>query len=1158
MSNLVKLNVISGDKMFYIDWENVALTGLGEYTTKVVVTVNNTNIQLDNSDNHTLQYNYPSTENPSIGNATIDGLIYGQTYIVSVTQYYKNAAKKIFSYGTGANAVTIAVGSSPDPIELKSNDTSYTVNDLTYIIVKTHFPLTYSDGGQPITSITFLATYVDQITKKGTDFSFSFDKTDDGLYKLDGLLENKTFEIVANAWNDVGGSDPSNTIIENTSGYPKSPEPFNITTSYSISSDETKVLLAWTPPINANLTDLLGYKINYRLSSGISYTTIDVKGRTTVDGTVDGTIDGTLIQNMSYEFLNSSFPDDSKTYDFNIVSYNNLDISLTPFSPAVGQAYIFKNALQLQNVISLPGDSSLHLTWDVPTILSLRGYPLEKYVINVYTGDSATGLFNTYNTTNKYFDIDELTNGQKMCVVIFAQTKNSVTGDIIDGASVTMVSTVLNNMETTPFTNPTVPLVLSVVPRNGDIRLDWSPPSFDGGFSISKYFVSHKLHTETDYANVNIVDVGNEAFYIIPGLTNGVSYDVELYAVNSATSTTTYSTNKGTKYSESIIKPYNSSNAITGLEIIPSHETLSCSWDAPSNTGGFAIDHYKVYLNNETTYQTTVTTSILLEQLTNGVSYEVTIVPYTYIEYLQDNLMGTLYKSSGYYPYKVFDAVTGLIASPNNGFVSLSWNAAESGNTEFPIHHYTVSYNETTISVNEITTKIYVPNGEVITYTVTPVTLNMNPGAGNSELFGTSAAVTSRAYTKPEPITNLRVIPSDSRIKLLFVPSSNNGGYDITYYKISYKVVSSEYTEILLDASNLPRENSDIVYSFIAVNGSGYDIKISVINAAATNNTSIEEISEKQIPYRASNGVTILPVSASDTKLYASWQLPSDNGGFAIVEYKLYLDYEYIATTSSLNYLFEELVNGQSYVISIIPVTFPDYTSVKLDGAEAFASSIKPYTTPDPVINLAVVNKDKELVLSWTPPVDSGVVRGDGGNNIVGYSVKIVENAVELFSADIANVLTYTFNVTNVPTIANGNTYTLKCKALTKTVANAQLESVDAEIPAKPYGKPLEIIYSIDILTNIITINVNNNGSHLSGILIVAPVSTDSANNDLAHILAQNTLGNDIEEQIEYPLYDKFSVEMNYQLAEKALQAMLIVVTNSAGMNFVQNFSTIA
>ena len=155
--------------------------------------------------------------------------------------------------------------------------------------------------------------------------------------------------------------------------------------------------------------------------------------------------------------------------------------------------------------------------------------------------------------------------------------------------------------------------------------------------------------------------------------------------------------------------------------------------------------------------------------------------------------------------------------------------------------------------------------------------------------------------------------------------------------------------------------------------------------------------------------------------------------------------------------------------------------------------------------------------------------------------------------------LNYTFNNADPldQPIVNGDYYTLKCRVITETDKFQNLYSSPQEQTVFPYGKPLEINYIIDIVTNIISITVNNNGFHISHILIVAPASTDSANNTIDQILVQNSIINPIEEQISQPLMDKFTVSMNYQLAPIEQQAMLIVVTNPAGMYFVQNFSNV-
>jgi hypothetical protein len=1120
MANLVNLTAISGDKQFSLNWDHVIL-GVGDTTKFSIVTITNKTVGNTITSHKLTYYN-----NPLTGTFLLDNLEVGTEYLVAVVQYTS------LGLMYASTPIPLSVSSSPDAVELRQGDIN-TVNDLTSITIQTHFPTNYSNGGSLLTKIQFTVASEDLF------YNYLFDKNNiDDLYELVDLAPNQSYEIAASAMNSIGISDLSNTIFESTSGYPQAPRDFTISTSYLIDADKTSVLLTWKPPNNADLTDLQGYKIKYKLHSDIIF---NVKDFTEI-----------LPDQMSYTFLNE-FTTYGETYDFQIVSYNSLDISLQQVSSPVLNAYVFKNALSVQTATSVPDNSSLHLAWVAPS--SLRGYALDNYCIKVYTGDSATGLFNTFYTKSTEYSISGLNNGQNMCVVILAQTKNTVTNEIIDGASVTIVSTVLNNMTATPFTNPTVPLSVSVVPRNGDIKLDWSAPNINGGFPISYYVVSYKLHSASDYTER---DAGNVLSYIIPGLTNGTSYDVILYAVNSATSTI-YSTNKGTQFDQPNIKPYTSSNAISGLVIAPSDLKLDCAWVVPSENGGFVVDYYKVYIN-DFHYADSSTTNIALTGLSNGTSYKVKIVPYTKVDYLTDDLIGTSYESEGYYPYKPASLVNNLKAVPTDKLVTLSWDPP-SDPGGFAIAKYSVSYGTTTTYETGTTIAIDAINGEDITYIVTPVTININPLAGLAELPGASEPVLSRAYTRPNPIPNLQVIPRDSNIKLLFPSSDYSGGYTINKYQISHKKsTDSLYTDVPITTGELVYEAGDIMYSFSAEIGVGYDIKIAVFNSVPNlvNSKSIDVTSVNQIPYRKSSVVTNLHVTASNQQLAADWGPPSEKGGFEITDYQIYLGGTHIDTVvyTTTNYNFTGLTNGTYYTVSIIPVTIPAYTvDQRLLGDRNIASDIKPYTNPDPVNNLAAAEKDKEIILSWTAPANTG------GNIIVGYSVMMLDaSGFTMLDHTIndASILNYTFNNANVNVngrlIVNGDTYTLKCKVITKTDSNELLYSSYQSIPANPFGLPYNISYTINTNTNEIAIEVNNNGNHLTGLFICAPPSVDSTIGEIARILVTTSITDPVF-HTSNPLIDTYSHVMNYQLDIFTQQPMLIVATNAAGVSYTQNFA---
>ena len=1119
MVNYVNLAAVSGDNKIALFWNHVALA---QDITTIYSVVTFTKKTIGDILGR-IVLNYQT--NPLAGSAELVDLIAGEEYLVSVAQYTSNWA--VYESDT---ITVMGPYKSPDAPELRSMDVS-TINDLTSISLKTYFSNNYSDGGSALTKMAFTVSSDTRI------YNFIFDVTNNNIYTLTGLDGDKSYEINVCAINAVGISEESNTITEVTSGYPSAPTEFSINTEYNPVTDETKATLNWTAPSNAGLTDLVGYVIKYKLSTDTVFAEVDISTN--------------LSANMSYEFLNQ-FTNPRETYNFKIMSYNSLEVGSRNAHTGIEDAYIFKTSLPVQNVTSIPGDNILEISWNNPS--DTRGYDIEDYAITYYTGaviDNAN-LVGTVYSLSTSITLTGLSNGQDYCVVIAAQTRNTVKDELIYGEIFTVIN-VGDSVRTIPFTNPSIPTVVSVIPGNSEISLEWSVPDDDGGFPISHYIISYKVNGTSSYTDVNVGDVTSHTIYT---LTNGVGYDILLYAVNSAISTE-LSTNEGTRFSQNNVKPYNTSSAVRSLTVNPSDSQFGVGWTEPENLGGFPINHYKIYLNESSEYVSTANTYIILSSLTNGSAYTVKVVPYTMPDYLNGEvLMGASATSGVYYPYTSSGPISGLDATPSNEQIVLSWTAP-SDTGGFSIDHYEISYiGGLTISTSELSSTIAVNNGEDIEFTVKAITINSNNA---EELIGASSSVTSRAYTNPSPITDLQVTPEDSKINLLFMPSSNSGGYDIIQYKISRKLHGADdntYVSIFINVADLSIVDGNIVVVLeLLVNGTSYDVKVEVISdtPAGNNNTSSAVTSADHSPYRPSSGVRNIVVTPYNESLNVEWDAPLDNGGFTVTEYKLYLGGNYHSTTATRSALIPGLTNGTYYLVSIAPVTYPDHIYPNpLDGASAFASSqVKPYTIPDPVDSLTATVGDKSIVLDWAAPGDNG------GNDIVNYEVVMLESDTELHRETISySELTFTFDITNVPSITNGTTYTLQCRAITQTDASVLLYSSYQTVTGAPFGKATEIVYTIDAATDTITILINNNGSHITGILICAPLSANATAAALAQILEENTLANPIQYTSD-PLVDLFAITMNYDIVAKESQPMLIVVTNAAGMYYVENFAAV-
>lgn len=1121
MVNYVNLAAVSGDNKIALFWNHVSLA---EGITTIYSVVTFTRKTVGSNDTlGRIVLNYLT--NPLAGSAELVDLIAGDEYLVSVAQYTSN--------WTVYESDTITVTGpykSPNAPELRSMDVS-TINDLTSISLKTYFSNNYSDGGSALTKMAFTVSSDTRI------YNFIFDVTNDNIYALTGLDGDKSYEINVCAINAVGISEESNTITEVTSGYPSAPTAFSINTDYIPVTNETKVNLYWSAPGNASLTDLVGYVIKYKLSTDTVFTEVDISTN--------------LSENMSYEFLNM-FIYSRETYNFKIMSYNSLEVGSRNAHTGLEDAYIFKTSLPVQNVTSIPGDTTLEINWNLPS--DTRGYDVYDYAITYYTGSvvNNANLVATVNSFVNSITLTGLSNGQEYCVVIVAQTENTVKSELIYGEIFT-VTDVGDNVRTIPFTNPSVPTGVSIIPGNSEISLEWSAPEIHGGFSISHYIISYKVNGTSSYTDAN---VGNVTSHTISALTNGVGYDILLYAVSSAISTE-LSTNEGQQFSQNDVKPYNTSSAVQSLNVVPGNLQVSVSWIEPENTGGFPIDHYRIHLNDSTVYESTTDTSIILSGLTNGTAYTVKVVPFTMPDYLNgEALIGASVTSGDYYPYASSGPVRELVATPSDEQILLTWTVPlDTGG--FSIDHYEISYiGGLTISTINTSYPITVNNGEDIEFTVVAVTINSN-NAG--ELIGDPSSITSRAYTNPSPITDLQVTPEDSKINLLFIPSSNSGGYDIIQYKISRKLhgaADNTYASILINVADLVfiGEYISVVLEPL-VNGTSYDVKVEVISDTpdGNNNTSSAVTSVDHSPYKASSEVRNIVVTPYNESLNVEWDAPLDNGGFAVTEYKLYLGNDYHSTTGTRSVLITGLTNGTYYLVSIIAVTYPDHIDPSsLDGASAFASSqVKPYTIPDPVDSLTATVGDKSIILDWAAPGDNG------GNDIVNYEVVMLESDTELHRETISySELTFTFDITNVPSITNGTTYTLQCRAITQTDASALLYSSYQTVTGAPFGKATEIVYTIDAATDTITILINNNGSHITGILICAPLSANATAAALAQILEENTLANPIQYTSD-PLVDLFAITMNYDIVAKESQPMLIVVTNAAGMYYIENFAAV-
>lgn len=246
-----------------------------------------------------------------------------------------------------------------------------------------------------------------------------------------------------------------------------------------------------------------------------------------------------------------------------------------------------------------PGDGSIQATWSAPAFdggASITGYTLYAYE----TLGGGTDVNMTVDASTFSATLTGLTNDVSYTVYVWAT--NSVGNSVI--------SNELTATPTATSTAPTAPQNLAVTPGDTELGLAWDAPASDGGSPVTGYRVQW-----TDGGGVSTNTIGVVTSYTITGLTNGVTYDVSVEAIN------TVGMGPGANGSGT---PTSSATAPDAPVLTGSagDGQATLSWVAPAD-GGSPITGYTLY--NTVTHATDSVpagaTSFTVSGLTNGTEY---------------------------------------------------------------------------------------------------------------------------------------------------------------------------------------------------------------------------------------------------------------------------------------------------------------------------------------------------------------------------------------------------------------------------------------------------------------------------------------------------------------------------------------------------------
>ncbi len=222
---------------------------------------------------------------------------------------------------------------------------------------------------------------------------------------------------------------------------------------------------------------------------------------------------------------------------------------------------------------------------------------------------------------------------------------------------------------TTPSTTPNAPTNVVATRGNVQATISFDAPANNGGTAVTDYIIEYKLTTEPTVWTTFTDGVSTNLTTTVTGLTNGLSYDFRVSAVNVV--------GAGSASSTAVVTQDTTPNAPTNVIATRGDTQATISFDAPANNGGTAITDYIIEykLTSEPTVWTTFTDGVstnltaTVTGLTNGLSYDFRVSAVNVVG------AGSASSTATVTPETLPGAPTSLTPTRANTQVTLAWTA---------------------------------------------------------------------------------------------------------------------------------------------------------------------------------------------------------------------------------------------------------------------------------------------------------------------------------------------------------------------------------------------------------------------------------------------------------------------------------------------------
>ncbi len=836
------------------------------------------------------------------------------------------------------------------------------------------------DGGSPITK------YVIVVVKAGdTKPLITIDNIDSTTrsYTVTGLTASTSYNISIRAENDIGRGDDGLFVptVITTAALTAPAAPTGLTAT---AMGPTKIKLTWTAPSDNGGAAITGYRIESRLRSETSFSTLVTDTKTTKTDTTHTGLAPSTQRFYRVRAINSE--------GAGAASSSATAITAAPTRPSAPRNL----------TATASGRTTIILRWMAPA--DDGGSPITYYRVGVSTdqGSSWNTLADVRGATT--YSHTGLSAGTRRDYRVVAA--NSSGRGFSDRSNVA-------NATTAAATAPGAPSsVTATADGQTVINLRWTLPADNGGRAIMGYRVQWSSNGNPPWTDVIPAHTGTGRTYRHTGLSAGTTRHYRVFARNSVGESTSASA-VATATTAALTTPA----APTGLRAeAEGPETISLFWNAPTNTGGEAITGYQIEVSptgavNTWTDLVANTGSTTTGYVHRGLDAGTTRHYRVYAINSQGAGAVSNVDDATTLPATVPAAPTELTAAHDGQTtINLSWEAPTNrGGVPITGYQIEVSPNGTDTWTN--VTPAHTGTGRTYSHTglTAGTTRHYRVYARNSKGLSAAASnvasATTAAVRAPGAPPNLQVFPTgfhDVRLTWGRPPSDS----PITGYKVEWSTDGGTNWETLIGYDDLTRTRYQFLSSRLTP-GSVFHFRV-LARSALGDSAPSDAVSVTAASASGSGIATNVRVrQTSANAAQISWDAPTDlPSGIQTFGYNVYKsdddgDFwsQFARDVTTTTYTDVQVSAGKTYGYRVTTWTGPsENEALQSQFSDAAFLTITTATAPGAPTGLTATASGPTIInLSWTAPTNTG------GAAITGYQIEVSPNGTSNWGDLVAN-----------------------------------------------------------------------------------------------------------------------------------------------------------